>query len=127
MMIDAWKAADKHFPLITGSEGKTFRLSQACEDVKGLCQLTDEWVNQVIRNSTDPFLETARKILRRIDDRDLYKSVTQIENGAFEKKEADYEKSIRTFSASRKESEADVDVDHKLKLNPEDLVIVKKS
>jgi len=125
MMVDAWKSADEHFPLITGSEEKTFRLSQACEDVKGLSQLTDEWVNQAIRNSTDPSLETARKILKRIDDRDLYKSVSQIENGAFEKKEVDYEKSLRKFSESMKESE--VEVDHKWKLNPEDLVIVKKN
>ena len=87
--IDAWIAADDHFPCITGKEGKTYKLSevenenilkirpdnflQACQDVEALQKLTDEWLNQSIRNSSDPGLEKARQILKRIDDRDKYK------------------------------------------------------
>ena len=46
---------------------------QACDDIVALSKLTDDWVNQTIRNSSEPGLETARNILKRIDDRDKYK------------------------------------------------------
>ena len=71
--VDAWIAADEQFPLLCGAEGKTYKLSAACQDPEGLVQLTDEWVNQTIRNSSDPGLGKARMILKRIDDRDTYK------------------------------------------------------
>ena len=47
--------------------------TQACDDVVALSKLTDDWVNQTIRNSSEPGLETARDILKRVDDRDKYK------------------------------------------------------
>ena len=47
--------------------------AQACDDVVALSKLTDDWVNQTIRNSSEPGLETARDILKRVDDRDKYK------------------------------------------------------
>ena len=71
--IDAWIAADDYFPLISGSGGKTCKLSEACEDVESLQKMTDEWVNQTIRNSSDPGMGKARELLKRIDDRDKYK------------------------------------------------------
>ena len=46
---------------------------EACDDATALSKLTDDWINQTIRNSSDPGLEKARQILKRIDDRDKYK------------------------------------------------------
>ena len=49
MMVDAWVAADPHFPKITGSDGKKYTLARAVTDPRALIKLTDDWVNQTIR------------------------------------------------------------------------------
>jgi len=65
MMIDAWLAADKHFPLINGR-----KLSEAALDVRSLVKMTDEMVNRTILDSEDPNLAKARNILERIERRE---------------------------------------------------------
>jgi len=123
MMVDAWIAADDHFPLISGAEGKTYKLSAACQDPEGLVQLTDEWVNQTIRNSSDPGLREARMILKRIDDRDTYKTIAQIENGSIEGSECYYEESLRDASGLFSLSEEDLEDEDILR--PDDLCLFK--
>eukprot|EP00092_Neocalanus_flemingeri_P022108 GFUD01023983.1.p1 GENE.GFUD01023983.1~~GFUD01023983.1.p1 ORF type:complete len:491 (+),score=131.99 GFUD01023983.1:108-1580(+) len=125
MMVDVWTAANDHFPLLTGQAGKFYKLSEACEDVVALSKLTDEWVNQSIRNSSDPGLEEARNILKRIDDRDKYKIIAQIENGSIEGSECYYEESLRETSGLLSPTEADTE--NQAILRPEDLCIFKKN
>jgi len=131
MMVDAWIAADDNFPPILGSDGKKYKLSEACEDAVALSKLTDEWVNQSIKNSSDPALEQARHILKRIDDRDQYKIIARIENGlieengSIEESEHFYEDSIRDTSGLFPLTEDDME--NQDILRPEDLCIVKKN
>jgi len=124
MLVDAWTAADNFFPL-TGSEGKTYSLSEAVKDVECLQKPTDDWVNQAIKNSDDPALAPARQILRRIDDRDKYKIIAQIESDkSIEGSERSYEESLRDAAGLIDPSEADLDNPDILKAN--DLCIFKK-
>jgi len=85
MMIEAWLAADKHFPLINGR-----KLSEAALDVRSLVKMTDEMVNRTILDSEDPNLAKARNILERIERRQNYKILAEI-TGKIEKKNVEYE------------------------------------
>jgi len=98
MMIDTWVAANDNFPPVSGKDGKLYKLAEACDDATALSKLTDDWINQTIRNSSDPGLEKARQILKRIDDRDKYKVIAQITHGSLEKNELHYEESLLSSS-----------------------------
>ena len=60
----------------TSTNKQEIKLFQACEDPVALSKLTDDWINQTIRNSSNPELERARNIMKRIDDREKYKYFT---------------------------------------------------
>jgi len=102
MMIDAWTSANEHFPLIQGQNGQLFRLSEACEDPVALSKLTDDWINQTIRNSSNPELERARNIMKRIDDREKYKDIAEISYTSLPKSESEYENLLQTFVREQK-------------------------
>jgi len=123
MLIDAWLSANPYFGQISGSGGKNFSLAEAANDVESLQKLTDDWVNQSIKNSSDPALAPAQRILKRIDDRDKYKMIARIENGSIEGSERSYEESLRDASGLFDLSEEDLDNDDILR--PHDLCIFK--
>ncbi|XP_070766298.1 deoxynucleoside triphosphate triphosphohydrolase SAMHD1-like [Enoplosus armatus] len=75
MITEAFLKADKHI-LIEGSGGKTFTLSTAIDDMEAYTKLTDHVFEQ-IHNSSSPELAEARKILRNILCRRLYKCLGQ--------------------------------------------------
>jgi len=85
MMIDAWVAADPHFPLING-----LKLSEAANDVKSLVRLNDDWVNQTILNSDSEGLQKSRDLLERIQNREPYRILAEI-TGTIEKDNFHYE------------------------------------
>jgi len=74
MMLDALLSADQHF-LLTGADGKPFRLSEATDSVENFCQLTDEFLVRSLQFSSLPELATTRSLLTRITKRNLYKLV----------------------------------------------------
>jgi len=123
MLTDAFLSANPHFGRISGSEGRTYSLSEAVNDVESLQKLTDDWVIQSIKNSSDPKLAPARKILKRIDDRDKYKIIAQIENGSIEGSERSYEESLKDAAGLFDLSEEDLENDDILR--PDDLCIFK--
>uniref|UniRef100_A0A8C5EMI0 SAM domain and HD domain 1 n=1 Tax=Gouania willdenowi TaxID=441366 RepID=A0A8C5EMI0_GOUWI len=79
MIAEAFVKADEHIR-IEGSGGKMFTLSTAIDDPEAYTKLTDQVFEQIL-NSTDPKLEEARKILRNIIERQLYKCLGQIQTG----------------------------------------------
>ena len=79
MLLDALLEADRHFTL-TGPTGETFRLSEACDDVKLFSQLTDEYLVRSLQYSSKPELANTRAILYRIATRKLYKLVALIDS-----------------------------------------------
>ena len=81
MYLDLWGLADR-FITVAGRDGRMLVLSEAHQDEVALARLTDDWLHQTIRNSTSGDLEPARDLLRRIDQRQLYKIVAHIENTA---------------------------------------------
>ncbi|XP_074409573.1 deoxynucleoside triphosphate triphosphohydrolase SAMHD1 isoform X3 [Zonotrichia albicollis] len=70
-ITEAFQKADKYFE-IRGSEGKVYRISTAMEDMEAYTKLTD-YVYLEILHSSNPELEEAREILRKIERRELYK------------------------------------------------------
>ncbi|XP_053530219.1 deoxynucleoside triphosphate triphosphohydrolase SAMHD1 isoform X1 [Ictalurus punctatus] len=68
MIVDVLLAAEGHFKL----DGKT--ISEAVMVPKTYLKLTDDVLQEIMR-STDNSLKTARKIIRRIDKRKIYKFV----------------------------------------------------
>ncbi|XP_045912544.1 deoxynucleoside triphosphate triphosphohydrolase SAMHD1 [Micropterus dolomieu] len=75
MITEAFLKADKHIQ-IAGSGGKLFTLSTAIDDMEAYTKLTDNVFEQIL-NSSSPGLAEARKILRNIICRRLYKCLGQ--------------------------------------------------
>ena len=73
MMTDAFIAAEPFFR-VRGTNGVAVSLTECVSDLEGYTQLGD-WIASAISASPDPELEDARSIIRRIECRDLYKSV----------------------------------------------------
>ena len=75
MYMDVWVLADPYIK-VAGREGNLVCLSEACMDEVALSRLTEGWLHQTIRNSTDPNLAAARALLLRIDQRKMYRFLT---------------------------------------------------
>uniref|UniRef100_A0A8C6NS54 Deoxynucleoside triphosphate triphosphohydrolase SAMHD1 n=1 Tax=Nothobranchius furzeri TaxID=105023 RepID=A0A8C6NS54_NOTFU len=75
MVTEAFLKADPHIQ-IEGSNGKMFTISTAVEDMVAYTKLTDNIFEQIL-NSSNPELTEARKILRDILCRNLYKYLGQ--------------------------------------------------
>ena len=75
MYMDVWVLADTHIK-VAGRDGSLLCLSEACMDEVALARLTEGWLHQTIRNSTEPGLAAARALLLRIDQRKMYRFFT---------------------------------------------------
>nr|KAF6423692.1 SAM and HD domain containing deoxynucleoside triphosphate triphosphohydrolase 1 [Rousettus aegyptiacus] len=73
MITDAFLKADPYIEII-GAGGKKYRISTAIDDMEAFTKLTDNIFLEILY-STDPKLEAARKILEKIEHRNLYKYV----------------------------------------------------
>ncbi|XP_062874415.1 deoxynucleoside triphosphate triphosphohydrolase SAMHD1-like [Trichomycterus rosablanca] len=69
MIVDALLAADNHFEL-----EKSLKISEAVKDPEVYLRFTDNILQDIMRSS-NPKLEPAKKIIERIETRDLYKFV----------------------------------------------------
>ncbi|XP_066090499.1 deoxynucleoside triphosphate triphosphohydrolase SAMHD1 isoform X1 [Saccopteryx bilineata] len=75
MITDALLEADPYIE-ITGAEGKKYHISTAIDDMEAFTKLTDNIFLEIL-HSSDPHLDAAREILRKIEHRKLYKYVGQ--------------------------------------------------
>lgn len=73
MITDAFLKADPYIEII-GSQGKKYHISTAIDDMEAYTRLTDNVFLEILY-STDPKLEAAREILKKIECRNLYKYV----------------------------------------------------
>ncbi|GAB1287127.1 Deoxynucleoside triphosphate triphosphohydrolase SAMHD1 [Apodemus speciosus] len=71
MITEAFLKADPYVE-ITGTAGKTFRISTAIDDMEAFTKLTDNIFLEILY-SKDPQLSEAQSILRNIECRNLYK------------------------------------------------------
>ncbi|XP_045151447.1 deoxynucleoside triphosphate triphosphohydrolase SAMHD1, partial [Echinops telfairi] len=74
MIADAFLKADAHIE-ITGAAGKKYRISTAIDDMEAFTKLTDNIFLEILY-STDPKLDEARELLKKIECRQLYKYVS---------------------------------------------------
>ena len=74
MYLDVWVLADPHIK-VGGRDGSLLCLSEACTDEVAQAKLTEGWLHQTIRNSSEPGLAAARALLLRIDQRKMYRFI----------------------------------------------------
>ncbi|XP_045688699.1 deoxynucleoside triphosphate triphosphohydrolase SAMHD1 isoform X2 [Phyllostomus hastatus] len=114
MITDALLEADPYIE-ITGAGGKKYRISTAIDDMEAFTKLTDNIFLEIL-HSTDPQLNAAREILKKIERRHLYKYVGQVllsdKNKRLERK--DY-KNLPGEVAKSKPDEMDLQAELKAK------------
>ncbi|XP_061082924.1 deoxynucleoside triphosphate triphosphohydrolase SAMHD1-like [Conger conger] len=76
MITEAFVMADNHIQII-GSNGQTFTISTAIDDMEAYTKLTDHIFQQILYSSS-PELAEARAILQNIIHRKLYKYLGQV-------------------------------------------------
>ncbi|XP_006881771.1 PREDICTED: deoxynucleoside triphosphate triphosphohydrolase SAMHD1-like [Elephantulus edwardii] len=75
MITDAFLKADPYLE-IPGAEGKKYHISTAIDDMEAFTKLTDNIFLEIL-HSSNPKLDAAREILKKIECRKLYKYVGQ--------------------------------------------------
>ncbi|XP_072918221.1 deoxynucleoside triphosphate triphosphohydrolase SAMHD1-like [Hemitrygon akajei] len=80
MITEAMVLADPHI-LISGSDGKQYRMSTAIGDMEAYTKLTDSIFEQIL-NSADAELQEAREVLSNVVCRKLYKWIGQTQPAA---------------------------------------------
>nr|XP_036868674.1 deoxynucleoside triphosphate triphosphohydrolase SAMHD1 isoform X1 [Manis javanica] len=73
MITDAFLKADPYIEIV-GAEGKKYHISTAIDDMEAFTKLTDNIFLDILY-STDPKLDAAREVLKKIEYRNLYKYV----------------------------------------------------
>uniref|UniRef100_A0A4W2FKI5 Deoxynucleoside triphosphate triphosphohydrolase SAMHD1 n=1 Tax=Bos indicus x Bos taurus TaxID=30522 RepID=A0A4W2FKI5_BOBOX len=116
MITDAFLKADDHIE-ITGSAGRKYRISTAIDDMEAFTKLTDNIFLEILY-STDPNLNDARMILKKIESRNLYKFVGETQPMIQRIKKENYEH-LPNEVASAKPS----DVELEAELKAEDLIV----
>uniref|UniRef100_A0A452GAS5 Deoxynucleoside triphosphate triphosphohydrolase SAMHD1 n=1 Tax=Capra hircus TaxID=9925 RepID=A0A452GAS5_CAPHI len=116
MITDAFLKADDYIE-ITGSAGKKYRISTAIDDMEAFTKLTDNIFLEILY-STDPNLDDARTILKKIESRNLYKFVGETQPREEKIEKENYEHLPKEI-ASAKPS----DVELEAELKAEDLIV----
>nr|KAF6472408.1 SAM and HD domain containing deoxynucleoside triphosphate triphosphohydrolase 1 [Molossus molossus] len=116
MITDAFLKADPYIEL-TGAEGKKYHLSTAINDMEAFTKLTDNIFLEILY-STDPKLDAAREILKKIERRNLYKFVgeTQPDKQRINKEDC---KQFPNEVANAKPNEVFLEAE----LKPEDFIV----
>lgn len=117
MITDAFLKADKYIE-IAGSEGKTYHISTAIEDMEAFTKLTDNIFLEILY-STDPKLGEAREILKKIECRKLYKYVGETQPTKAEKIEREQCKNLPKEVAEAKPTGMVLETE----LKPEDFIV----
>uniref|UniRef100_A0A8C3WJC0 Deoxynucleoside triphosphate triphosphohydrolase SAMHD1 n=1 Tax=Catagonus wagneri TaxID=51154 RepID=A0A8C3WJC0_9CETA len=117
MITDAFLKADPYIE-ISGSKGKKYRISTAIDDMEAFTKLTDNIFLEILY-STDPKLDAARAILKKIECRNLYKFVGETQPGEQGKIKRENYESLPKGVASAKPSNVQLEVE----LKPEDFIV----
>ena len=79
MMRDVFLLADPHLDILgRDGDGKIIRISEACDNVQTFLKLSDDYVLKSIQHSSQPELEPARALVKRIASRNLYKLLGEV-------------------------------------------------
>ncbi|KAF4023613.1 hypothetical protein G4228_015186 [Cervus hanglu yarkandensis] len=116
MITDAFLKADPYIEII-GSRGNKYRISTAIDDMEAFTKLTDNIFLEILY-STDPRLDAARTILKKIESRNLYKFVGETQPKKQRIQKEDYEH-LPEEVASAKPS----DVQLEAELKAEDVIV----
>ncbi|XP_065778025.1 deoxynucleoside triphosphate triphosphohydrolase SAMHD1 isoform X2 [Muntiacus reevesi] len=116
MITDAFLKADPYIEII-GSGGEKYCISTAIDDMEAFTKLTDNIFLEIL-HSTDPRLDAARTILKKIESRNLYKYVGETQPKKQRIQKEDY-KHLPKEVASAKPS----DVQLEAELKAEDLIV----
>ncbi|XP_047627099.1 deoxynucleoside triphosphate triphosphohydrolase SAMHD1 isoform X3 [Phacochoerus africanus] len=117
MITDAFLKADPYIEII-GSEGKKYRISTAIDDMEAFTKLTDNIFLEILY-STDPKLDAARAILKKIECRNLYKFVGETQPGKHDKIKRENYESLPKGVASAKPSNVQLEAE----LKAEDFIV----
>ncbi|CAK7320234.1 Deoxynucleoside triphosphate triphosphohydrolase SAMHD1 [Vulpes lagopus] len=117
MITDAFLKADPYIE-ITGAEGKKYHISTAIDDMEAFTKLTDNIFLEILYSS-DPNLNEAREILKKIEYRDLYKYVGETKPKGKIRIERENYKSLPEEIARAKPS----DIPLEAELKAEDLIV----
>ncbi|XP_068118219.1 deoxynucleoside triphosphate triphosphohydrolase SAMHD1-like [Hyperolius riggenbachi] len=93
MITEAFKKAEP-FIKIEGSEGKLFTMSESVDNMEAYTKLTDNIFHQILYSS-GPYLKEAREILEKVQRRNLYKYIGQIQDTFDDKVKLERKKQIR--------------------------------
>uniref|UniRef100_G3SPI6 Deoxynucleoside triphosphate triphosphohydrolase SAMHD1 n=2 Tax=Loxodonta africana TaxID=9785 RepID=G3SPI6_LOXAF len=118
MITDAFLEADPYIE-ITGAQGRKYRLSTAIDDVEAFTKLTDNIFLEILY-STDPRLDVAREILKKIECRKLYKYVGQTQPKGQVKIKKEHYESLPQDVANAK---PDPDIVLQAELKAEDFIV----
>ncbi|XP_012583823.1 PREDICTED: deoxynucleoside triphosphate triphosphohydrolase SAMHD1 [Condylura cristata] len=118
MITDAFLKADNYIE-ITGTAGVKYHISTAIDDMEAFTKLTDNIFLEIL-HSTDPRLDAAREILKKIECRELYKYVGETrpvdKKGRFSREES---KALEKQIADTKQTEVFLETE----LTAEDFIV----
>ncbi|XP_032206627.1 deoxynucleoside triphosphate triphosphohydrolase SAMHD1 isoform X4 [Mustela erminea] len=116
MITNAFLKADPYIE-ITGAEGKKYHISTAIDDMEAFTKLTDNIFLEILYSS-DPKLDEAREILKKIEYRHLYKFVGETKpQGKIKIKREDYKYLPKEIA------DAKPDILPEFELKAEDLIV----
>lgn len=115
MITEAFLKADPYVE-ITGTAGKTFRISTAIDDMEAFTKLTDNIFLEILY-SKDPQLSEAQSILRNIECRNLYKYLGETQPKGQKIPKEEYEQLRQEVANAKPEMAPDVE------LKAEDFVV----
>ena len=79
MMRDVFLLADPFLDILgRDDEGRMIKISEGCDNIQTFLKLSDDYVLKSIQNSSQPELEPARALVRRIASRNLYKLLGEV-------------------------------------------------
>ncbi|KAF0874296.1 deoxynucleoside triphosphate triphosphohydrolase SAMHD1 [Crocuta crocuta] len=117
MITDAFLKADPYIEII-GAEGKKYHISTAIDDMEAFTKLTDNIFLEILYSS-DPKLEAAREILKKIEYRNLYKFVGETKpKGTTKIKKENYKNLSKALADAKPE-----DIFIETELKAEDFIV----
>ncbi|XP_025788443.1 deoxynucleoside triphosphate triphosphohydrolase SAMHD1 [Puma concolor] len=117
MITDAFLKADPYIEIV-GAEGKKYHISTAIDDMDAFTKLTDNIFLEILYSS-DPKLNAAREILKKIECRNLYKYVGETKPKGTTKIEKENYKSLPEDLANSKPKDILIETE----LKAEDFIV----
>jgi len=79
MVMDVFLLADPYLDILgRDNAARLIRISEACNSIETFLKLSDDFLIKTIQNSSQPELEPARALMRRICSRNFYKLLGEV-------------------------------------------------